>query len=84
MIHMENYPVEIDSENKIKLKPKLMIKEKLYPFIHGELVFLFFKDDNELIHCYEILNKEVKDNILKNPDKIIDILENMNDNETNK
>ena len=84
MIHMENNPIEIDSENKIKLKPNLMIKEKLYPFIHEELVFLFFKDDNELIHCYEILNKEVKDNILKNPHKIIDILENMNNDENNK
>ena len=84
MIPMENNPIEVDSENKIKLKPNLMIKEKLYPFIHEELVFLFFKDDNELIHCYEILNKEVKDNILKNPHKIIDILENMNNDENNK
>ncbi len=80
MIHMENNPIQVDSENKIKLKPELMIKEKLYPFIHGELVFLFFKDDNELIHCYEILNKEVKDNILRNPNKIIEILEKENEN----
>lgn len=80
MIHLENNPIQVDSENKIKLKPELMIKEKLYPFIHGELVFLFFKDDNELIHCYEILNKEVKDNILKNPNKIIEILEKENEN----
>ncbi|HEY6537067.1 MAG TPA: hypothetical protein VIY08_14930 [Candidatus Nitrosocosmicus sp.] len=80
MIHLENNPIQVDSENKIKLKPELMIKEKLYPFIHGELVFLFFKDDNELIHCYEILNKEVKDNILRNPNKIIEILEKENEN----
>jgi hypothetical protein len=29
-----NYPVVTDNENKIKIKPELMIQEKLYPFIH--------------------------------------------------
>ena len=79
---MENNPIEVDKENKIKIKPELMIEEKLYPFIHENSVFLFFKDENELIHCYEISNKEVKDNILKNPDKIIEILEKENNNLT--
>ena len=37
-----------------------MIKEKLYPFIHEKSIFLFFKDENELIHCYEISDKDVK------------------------
>jgi hypothetical protein len=41
---------------------------------------LFFKDDNDLIHCYEISNKDVKDIILKNPNKIIEILEKEIDN----
>jgi hypothetical protein len=79
---MENNPIEIDKENKIKIKPELMLEEKLYPFIYESSVFLFFKDENELIHCYEISNKEVKDNILKNPDKIIEILEKGNNNLT--
>jgi hypothetical protein len=72
---MENYPIETDKENKIKIKPDLMIKEKLYPFIYENSIYLFFKDDNEIINCYEMLDKEVKDNMLKNPDKIIEILE---------
>jgi hypothetical protein len=72
---MENYPIEIDKENKIKIKPDLMIKEKLYPFIHENSIYLFFKDENEIINCYEMLDKEVKDNMLKNPDRIIEILE---------
>jgi hypothetical protein len=79
---MENNPIEIDKENKIKIKPELMVEEKLYPFIYENSVFLFFKDENELINCYEISNKEVKDNILKNPDKIIEILEKENNNLT--
>jgi len=73
-----NYPVVTDNENKIKIKPELMIKEKLYPFIHEKSVFLFFKDENELIHCYEILDKDVKEKMLNNPDNIIDILKDIN------
>jgi hypothetical protein len=75
---MENNPIEIDKENKIKIKPDLMIKEKLYPFIFENSIYLFFKDENEIINCYEMLDKEVKDNMLKNPDKIIEILEEIN------
>ena len=79
MMTMENnYPVVTDNENKIKIKPELMIKEKLYPFIHEKSVFLFFKDENELIHCYEILDKDVKEKMLNNPDNIIDILKDIN------
>jgi hypothetical protein len=73
-----NYPVVTDNENKIKIKPELMIKEKLYPFIHEKSIFLFFKDENELIHCYEISDKDVKEKMLNNPDNIIDILEDIN------
>jgi hypothetical protein len=79
MMTMENnYPVVTDNENKIKIKPQLMIKEKLYPFIHEKSVFLFFKDENELIHCYEISDKDVKEKMLNNPDNIIDILKDIN------
>ena len=78
MIMENNYPVVMDIENKIKIKPELMIKEKLYPFIYEKSVFLFFKDENELIHCYEISDKDVKEKMLNNPDKIIDILEDIN------
>ncbi len=77
---MEKNPIEVDNENKIKIKPELMIVEKLYPFIHEKSIFLFFKDENELIHCYEISDKEVKDKMLNNPDRIIELLEEINNN----
>ena len=77
---MENRPIELDSENKIKLKPELMVEEKLYPFIYENSVFLFYKDENELIHCYEIADKEIKDRMMRNPDKIIEILDEVNNN----
>nr|MBA3750470.1 hypothetical protein [Nitrosopumilus sp.] len=57
---------------------ELMLEEKLYPFIYEKSVFIFFKDENELIHCYEISDKEIKDKILNNPDKILQILEKVN------
>lgn len=71
-------PISTDKENKIKIKPNLMVKEKLYPFIYEKSVFLFYKDENELIHCYEISDKEIKEKMLDDPDKIIEILENIN------
>lgn len=77
---MDNSPIEVDSENKIKLKPELMVEEKLYPFIHENSVFLFYKDEGELLHCYEITDKEIKDRMTRNPDKIIEILDEVNDN----
>ena len=40
---MENSPIEIDSENKINMKPKLMVEGELYPFIYENSVFLFTK-----------------------------------------
>lgn len=71
-------PISTDKENKIKIKPNLMVKEKLYPFIYEKSVFLFYKDESELIHCYEISDKEIKEKMLDDPDKIIEILENIN------
>jgi hypothetical protein len=74
----ENNPISTDKENKIKIKPEVMIQEKLYPFIYEKSVFLFYKDENELIYCYEISDKDVKEKMLDNPDKIIEILEDIN------
>ena len=77
---MENSPIELDSENKIKLKPELMVEEKLYPFIYENSVFLFYKDESELIHCYEIADKGIKDRMISNPDKVMEILDEVNKN----
>lgn len=71
---MDESPIEIDDENKIKLKPDSMIKEKIYPFIHEDSIFLFYKDDNELINCYEIVDNGLRDKILKDKTRIIEIL----------
>jgi hypothetical protein len=74
---MINNPVEIDIENKIKINPESMIVEKLYPIIHDDSIFLFYKDENELINCYEVTDKSIIEKAMLNPDKIIEILEEL-------
>jgi hypothetical protein len=74
---MSKNPVDIDLENKIKINPEFMIVEKLYPIIHDNSIYLFYKDENELINCYEITDKNIIEKALLNPDKIIEILEEL-------
>ena len=74
---MSKNPVEIDVENKIKINPEIMIIEKLYPIIYDNSIFLFYKDENELINCYEITDKSTVEKVMLNPDKIIEILEEL-------
>lgn len=74
---MINNPVEIDIENKIKINPESMIVEKLYPIIHDNSIFLFYKDENEIINCYEVTDKSIVEKAMLNPDKIIEILETL-------
>jgi len=74
---MSKNPVEIDVENKIKINPEIMIIEKLYPIIYDNSIFLFFKDESEIINCYEITDKSTVEKAMLNPDKIIEILEEL-------
>lgn len=72
---MPDSPVLVDEENKIKIKPELMVTEKLYPILVENSIFLFYKDENEMINCYEVVDKEIVEKAQENPEKIIDILE---------
>lgn len=77
-IAMSESPVLIDEDNKIKIKPELMITENLYPIIFENSLFLFFKDENELINCYEVTEKELVEKAQKNPERILEMLEDWN------
>jgi len=57
-----DYPIVAESEG-IKIKPELMEIEKLYYCIFQEKVMLFFKDQNELLNCYEIEEKEIVETV---------------------
>lgn len=69
-------PVSITEEG-IKIKPELMIKEKLYHCIYKEKILLVYKDDNEILNCYEIEESEIVNEVknCKNSDEIESALE---------
>ncbi len=59
-----DYPVVAEPEG-IKIKPELMEIEKLYYCIYQNKVMLFFKDQSELLNCYEIEEKEIVETVKK-------------------
>ena len=65
---MEN-PVII-TDSGIKLNPDKMIKEELYHCIYENRIFLFFKDNEDVLHCYEISDIDTINQIKQNPDNI--------------
>lgn len=69
----DEYPVTI-SEGSIKLKTDKMVTDQLYHCIFEGKVFLFYKDDLGLLHCYEVEDKNAVEEITKNPSDIENIL----------
>jgi hypothetical protein len=67
------YPVQSESEG-IKLRPEKMVVDKLYYCIHEDKIFLFYKDEQELLHCYEVEDASAQKEILENPAGIEEIL----------
>lgn len=63
----DDYPV-IAKEDGIVIKTEKMEVDKIYPCIYQDKVFLFFKDENGLVNCYEVEDKEAAEAIKVNPD----------------
>ncbi len=59
----------------IKLKPEDMMVDKLYHCIFENKVFLFYKDNDGLLHCYEVENHDAVAEISRNPLELERILE---------
>ena len=70
------YPVSSE-EGKVKIKPELMEKEKLYYCLLKQKVLLFYKDSDEILNCYEIEEIDLvnKVNEIKDKTKLEKILE---------
>ncbi len=62
MLKPMDYPVVAESEG-VKINPEKMEIDKLYHCIFKDKVLLFFKDQNEMLNCYEIDEKELVDSI---------------------
>ncbi|WP_148700433.1 hypothetical protein [Candidatus Nitrososphaera evergladensis] len=69
----DDYPVVIN-EDGIKIKTERMEQEKLYHCVFEDKVYLFYKDELGLLHCYEVENPEAVKEITKNPGDIENIL----------
>lgn len=67
------YPVEA-LEGGIKIKPELMEVDTLYHCVYENAVFIFFKDNEELMHCYQVEDPAVVRDIIKNPTNLEKIL----------
>ncbi len=59
----------------IKLKPEDMMVDKLYHCIFENKVFLFYKDNDGLLYCYEVENHDAVAEISRNPLELERILE---------
>ncbi len=75
---MEN-PVTVQSDG-VKLKPEKMIINQLYHCIFEDKVFLFYKDEEELLHCYEVENADAVKEISANPSDTEKILKKYSQN----
>jgi len=69
----DEYPV-VANEDGIKLKTEKMVPDQLYHVIHEGKVFLFYKDQDSLLHCYEVENPDVVREIVENPSQLESIL----------
>ncbi|HET6517931.1 MAG TPA: hypothetical protein VFG25_06920 [Nitrosopumilaceae archaeon] len=57
------------SDDGIKIKPELMEKEKLYHCFFQDKVMLIYKDDHDILNCYEIEEKELVEKVKQNSGK---------------
>ena len=65
------------NDSGIKLNPDKMIREELYHCIYQDRIFLFFKDNDDMLHCYEITDIDTINGIKENPENIDNILNNL-------
>ena len=70
---MLEYPVIVENDG-IKIDPEKMIVDKMYYCIYDNKVYIFYKDEENLTHCYEVDDPLVVQEIINNPDKLEDIL----------
>ncbi|MGD1838802.1 MAG: hypothetical protein ACPKPY_12205 [Nitrososphaeraceae archaeon] len=64
------------NDSGVKLKPEKMIKDKLYNCIYEDKIFLFYKDFEDILYCYEITEQEIISQIKKDPENLENIIIN--------
>lgn len=59
-----DYPIVVESEG-VKIRSEKMQVDKLYYCLYQEKILLFYKEQNEMLNCYEIAEKEIVDEVKK-------------------
>ncbi len=67
------YPIIVEKDG-IKIKTEEMTVDKMYHCIYDRKVYIFYKDEESLTHCYEVDDPLVVQEIVNNPDNLEDIL----------
>ncbi|HEY7226852.1 MAG TPA: hypothetical protein VH481_01865 [Nitrososphaeraceae archaeon] len=67
------YPIIVEKDG-IKIIPEEMTVDKMYHCIYDRKVYIFYKDEENLTHCYEVDDPLVVQEIINNPDNLEDIL----------
>ena len=70
----DDYPV-VAGQDGIKLKTEKMKVDHLYHCVYDSKVFLFYKDENDLLHCYEVENPDAAKEIVASPSELESILQ---------
>jgi len=68
-----DYPIIVEKDG-IKIKPEEMTVDKMYHCIYDRKIYIFYKDEENLTHCYEVDDPLVVQEIVNNPDNLEDIL----------
>lgn len=62
------YPV-VSGPDGIKIKPEIMVQEKLYHCIFQNKIMLVYKDNQDILHCYEIEEEDLVEQVKSCTDK---------------
>jgi hypothetical protein len=69
----DDYPV-VAGQDGIKIKTEKMKTDELYHCIYDNKVFLFYKDEQSLLHCYEVEHPDAVREIAEKPSELHSIL----------
>ena len=67
------YPLLAEKEG-IKIRPELMEVDRLYHCVFENAVFIFYKDQEEIMHCYQVDNSDAIKEIMADPTNVEAIL----------
>ncbi len=66
-----DYPIVVEPEG-VKIKSEKMEVDKMYYCIYQEKILLFYKEQNEMLNCYEIEEKDIVEEVKRSKSEDIE------------